>query len=146
MFIVPVDLSQVETKLRTNLFSEILAQVFYLRRVSECCVGANCDLFLFLYHMLLLEKCWVHNWIWSLFGHTDWTIHLVYFWFWCWIRRYLVVDEHVQSLCSVGSPHILFRESHWNLRQKEEQINECPCSLLKNQCRVRINMVCCWLD
>lgn len=46
------------------------------------------------------------------------------------------VKEYAGSFCSVGSAIMLSYKRHWNLWQKEDEINKCPCCLFKDKCWV----------
>lgn len=141
-----VNLSQVKSELRSHFLPEIIAKIFDLGRVSDSCVRADSDSFFLLYHILLFEKCWIHDWVRCLFSHLNGISQLVDFWLCSSLRVGFIINEHIESLGSVCSAQIFFWKSHWYLGQKEKEVDKGPCCFFKYQGWIRIYVVCSRLD
>lgn len=70
MFVMSVDFGKVEAKLGSDLFSEVISQIFDLRRVPDGGVGAGGDFLFFLDEILLFEEGRVDDRVGGLFGHA----------------------------------------------------------------------------
>ena len=94
VFIMSVDFCKIESKLGSDFFPEVIAQILDLRTISDCGVWANSYFLFFLDSALLLKESWINNRVGSFFSHADWMIGLINFGF-NWIIECLIVDEHV---------------------------------------------------